>query len=512
MQHRSRQSQEPIVTDPAARLDPPEPSVSRSRRVHRLLDRRRGLVRRASNATISPRGRWPGPPDPVDPDGARGTARERLRRRRHLLGVRLGPDAIASVGLTESLLTLVYALAMGLGIGADRHRRSPDRREGPEGAAHAAVQASCSRSSCSHRARHRGRLLAPRLLGSWARRPSFIATGRGYATIMLGGEAAIIVLFLVNAVFRGRRRRGHRDAVLWLANIINMCSDPCCIFGPAAFPEMGVTAPPSRRRPAARSARSTPWYGSSVSARSLRAAAPPQARPRRDGEADPQLSRHRHPSDSDRDGGLDRSGADGLRYGGEALGGYTMPCGSSSSRCCRAGGCERGGDDGGPGAGSEEPGAGGTGGLDGGGMRCLFLAVVGLVRVLWPALVIWAFTGARGVRLRASCLRIVSPGLPVLRLRDGAHQRSTAPATPGRRPCSTSFASGCGRCRWRGCSRVRPAGVVGRVLPHGRLLAAGRVERAGVSSGRLEVAGGLTPASAPPAPATSPACIPRSCR
>jgi putative MATE family efflux protein len=133
----------------------------------------------------------------------------------------LGPDAVASVGLTESLLSLVYALAMGLGIGATATVARRIGQKDPEGAARAAVQAL---------------LLA--LMGA---SPSVIATGRGYATIMLGGEAAIIVLFVVNAVFRGAGDAAIAMRVLWLANTINIVLGPLLIFGVGPFPELGVT-------------------------------------------------------------------------------------------------------------------------------------------------------------------------------------------------------------------------------------------------------------------------------
>ncbi len=154
---------------------------------------------------------------------------------------RLGADAVAAVGLTESLLTLIYALAMGLGIGATAlvARRIGERD--PEGAARAAVQALALALVISAVLGTAGALLAPRLLALMGASPAVIEIGRGYATIMLGGEAAIIVLFVVNAVFRGAGDAAIAMRVLWLANALNILLGPLFIFGVGPFPELGVT-------------------------------------------------------------------------------------------------------------------------------------------------------------------------------------------------------------------------------------------------------------------------------
>src|SRR5882724_5602144 len=153
----------------------------------------------------------------------------------------LGPDAVASVGLTESLLTLVYALAMGLGIGATALVARRIGEKDPQGAARAAVQALILALLVSVLLGTAGALLAPRLLALMGATPAVIATGRGYATIMLGGEAAIIVLFVVNAIFRGAGDAAIAMRVLWLANIINIILGPLLIFGVGPFPKLGVT-------------------------------------------------------------------------------------------------------------------------------------------------------------------------------------------------------------------------------------------------------------------------------
>ncbi|MBW3571218.1 MAG: MATE family efflux transporter [Gemmatimonadetes bacterium] len=154
---------------------------------------------------------------------------------------RLGADAVAAVGLTEALLAVVYALAMGLGIGATALVARRIGEKNPEGAAHTAVQALILALVVSAALGIAGTLLAPRLLALMGASPEVIRTGTGYARVMLGGEAAIIVLFVVNAVFRGAGDAAIAMRVLWLANLINIVLCPCFIFGLGPFPRLGVT-------------------------------------------------------------------------------------------------------------------------------------------------------------------------------------------------------------------------------------------------------------------------------
>jgi putative MATE family efflux protein len=154
---------------------------------------------------------------------------------------KLGPDAVATVGLTESMLTFVYALAQGLGIGAMAMVARRTGEKDPEGASRAAVQAIALGVLAAAVLGTVGAVLAPRLLGVMGASPGVIAQGTTFTRVMLGGNATILLLFLVNAVFRGAGDAAIAMRVLWLANAINILLGPCLIFGLGPFPRLGVT-------------------------------------------------------------------------------------------------------------------------------------------------------------------------------------------------------------------------------------------------------------------------------
>ncbi|HEX8069085.1 MAG TPA: MATE family efflux transporter [Pyrinomonadaceae bacterium] len=153
---------------------------------------------------------------------------------------RLGADAVATVGLTESMLTLIYTVAIGLSIGAmamvARRVGEGDR----EGAARTAVQVIALGVLVSAALGLAGALLAPRLLRLMGASPGVLAHAT-FTRVMLGGNASVMLLFLINAVFRGAGDAAIAMRVLWLANAINIVLGPCLIFGLGPFPELGVT-------------------------------------------------------------------------------------------------------------------------------------------------------------------------------------------------------------------------------------------------------------------------------
>jgi putative MATE family efflux protein len=154
---------------------------------------------------------------------------------------RLGSEAVAAVGLTESLLTIVYTVAMGLSIGVTAMvaRRTGERD--PDGAADAAVQAILLGLIASTIFAVLGILYADELLLLMGGEPDVVATGLNYARVSLGTNGVIMLLFLINAAFRGAGEASIAMRVLWFANAINLVLDPCLIFGIGPFPELGVT-------------------------------------------------------------------------------------------------------------------------------------------------------------------------------------------------------------------------------------------------------------------------------
>jgi putative MATE family efflux protein len=153
----------------------------------------------------------------------------------------LGSDAVATVGLTESMASMIFAVAIGLSMSTTAMVARRTGEKDPEGAAVAGVQAILLGIGTSVVIGLPCLFLAPRLLALMGASPAIIAGGSGYARIYLGGSGVILMLFLNNAIFRGAGDAAVAMRLLWVSNIINLVLDPCLIFGLGPFPRMGVT-------------------------------------------------------------------------------------------------------------------------------------------------------------------------------------------------------------------------------------------------------------------------------
>jgi putative MATE family efflux protein len=154
---------------------------------------------------------------------------------------RLGKEAIAVVGLTESVMTLVYAVAIGISFAATAIVARRIGENDPERAAQAAGQILLIGIACSTALGAVLAYFARDILQLMGADEATVALGTNYTRVMLGGNATVFMIFLINAIFRGAGDATIAMRTLWLANALNIVLDPCFIFGLGPFPEMGVT-------------------------------------------------------------------------------------------------------------------------------------------------------------------------------------------------------------------------------------------------------------------------------
>lgn len=154
---------------------------------------------------------------------------------------RLGADAIATLGMTEAVVTLLYAVAIGLSMAITALVARRIGEQNPEGAAQIAGQALLVGFVLSAIISVAGYVYAGDILRLMGASEQAIADHAGYTRVIFGGCGSIVFIFLLNGVFRGAGDASIAMRVLWIANGINIVLDPCLIFGLGPFPELGLT-------------------------------------------------------------------------------------------------------------------------------------------------------------------------------------------------------------------------------------------------------------------------------
>ena len=153
---------------------------------------------------------------------------------------RLGTDAVATIGLTEAMITILFAVAVGVAMATTAMVARRIGERDIAGARIAAAQSVLLGLVLTAFVAVPGVIWAEDLLRLMGGSPDLVAAGHSYTRILFGGSATIMLIFLLNAVFRGAGDAAVAMRVLWIANLINIVLDPCLIFGLGPFPELGV--------------------------------------------------------------------------------------------------------------------------------------------------------------------------------------------------------------------------------------------------------------------------------
>ncbi|MFZ6012518.1 MAG: MATE family efflux transporter [Bacteroidota bacterium] len=149
-------------------------------------------------------------------------------------------DAVATIGLTESILTLVYSIAIGISMGATAMVARRVGEKDIKAAEIASAQAIYIGVALSLVVSVVGIFFSEDVLRAMGANAQLIANNSGYTRWMLAGNMTIMMLFLINAIFRGAGDASLAMRSLWLANILNIILGPLFIFGIGPLPKLGV--------------------------------------------------------------------------------------------------------------------------------------------------------------------------------------------------------------------------------------------------------------------------------
>ncbi len=149
-------------------------------------------------------------------------------------------NAVTTVGLTESVISIVYSIAIGLSTAATAMVSRRTGEKDPEAAAKAGIQSIWIAILTTILVSIPGVIFASDILRLMGASPEVIEEGTPFTRIMMGGSLVIILIFLINGIFRGAGNAAMAMRSLWIASMLNIILCPLLIYGPGPFPELGL--------------------------------------------------------------------------------------------------------------------------------------------------------------------------------------------------------------------------------------------------------------------------------